>query len=101
MAETAKALNEQRKEAMAKNAGSLEGQIQRRLIAVTTWVNAQTRAGRDGTFRDGDEVGSAKGFLSENLALVGNLFLHVPFEQNLNGLMASDEECSSLFAFSN
>ncbi|BGO98097.1 hypothetical protein NBRC10513v2_002096 [Rhodotorula toruloides] len=92
MAETAGELNKQRNEAMANNAGSLGGQIQRRLITVTTWLNAQTRAGRNGTFRDGDEVGSAKGFLSENLALVGNLFLHVPFEQNLNGLMPTRRE---------
>ncbi|BGP30480.1 hypothetical protein JCM10296v2_002235 [Rhodotorula toruloides] len=87
MAETAGELNKQRNEAMAKDAGSLAGEIQRRLILVSSWVHAQTRTGRDRTYRDGGEVGTANGFLSENLALVGNLFLHVPFEQNLNGLM--------------
>lgn len=76
---------------MAKNAGPLAGQIQRRLILISSWVNAQTRAGRDRTYRDGADVGSANGYLSENLALVGNLFLHVPFEQNLKGLMVSNE----------
>ncbi|BGO89990.1 hypothetical protein NBRC10512_001975 [Rhodotorula toruloides] len=92
MTETANALTDQRREAMAKNAGPLAGQIQRRLILISSWVNAQTRAGRDRTYRDGADVGSANGYLSENLALVGNLFLHVPFEQNLKGLMPTRRE---------
>lgn len=86
-------LTEQQDEARARNDQSLVDGIQLRLEALRAWENAQTRKTRaeHSTQDNNDQVGNARGFLSQNLALVGALFLHVPFEQNLRRLMVSPQ----------